>query len=199
MAHARALVLWHASQVYCGICGSSARPDAAGNSRICTNPECGREIYPRVDPAIIVLVANGERCLLGRQRSWPEGRYSTIAGFVGAGRKSRRCSAARSLRGNQYSCWQGRVPQLAALAVPGCPDAGLYRRGDVEGYRAQRRRARRRTLVYARRPAFRVRQTALHVSRSRDASSITGLITTGQTDVCLVVLAFDAHEDIRSS
>jgi len=85
MAHARALVLWHASQVYCGICGSSARPDAAGNSRICTNPECGREIYPRVDPAIIVLVANGEHCLLGRQRSWPEGRYSTIAGFTEPG------------------------------------------------------------------------------------------------------------------
>jgi len=85
MAHARALVLWHASQVYCGVCGSLARPDAAGNSRICTNTECGREIYPRVDPAIIVLVANGEHCLLGRQRSWPEGRYSTIAGFAEPG------------------------------------------------------------------------------------------------------------------
>jgi NAD+ diphosphatase len=85
MAHARALVLWHASQVYCGVCGSLARPDAAGNSRLCTNPVCGREIYPRVDPAIIVLVANGEHCLLGRQRSWPEGRYSTIAGFAEPG------------------------------------------------------------------------------------------------------------------
>lgn len=85
LAHARALVLWHASQVYCGVCGSPARPNAAGNSRVCTNPDCGREIYPRVDPAIIVLVANGGRCLLGRQRSWPEGRYSTIAGFAEPG------------------------------------------------------------------------------------------------------------------
>jgi NAD+ diphosphatase len=85
IAHARALVLWHASQVFCGICGSAARPGAAGNSRICTNDECRREIFPRVDPAIIVLVENGESCLLGRQQNWPEGRYSTIAGFVEPG------------------------------------------------------------------------------------------------------------------
>lgn len=85
VAHARALVLWHASQVFCGVCGSSARPDAAGNSRICMNDDCRRVIFPRVDPAIIVLVNDGERCLLGRQESWPEGRYSTIAGFVEPG------------------------------------------------------------------------------------------------------------------
>jgi NAD+ diphosphatase len=85
VAHARALVLWHASQVFCGVCGSSARPEAAGNSRICMNDDCRREIYPRVDPAIIVLVSDAERCLLGRQTRWPEGRYSTIAGFVEPG------------------------------------------------------------------------------------------------------------------
>lgn len=84
-AHARGLVLWHASQLFCGSCGSSARPDAGGNSRRCLNPECGREIFPRVDPAVIVLVSNGDRCLLGRQGGWPEGRYSTIAGFVETG------------------------------------------------------------------------------------------------------------------
>ena len=85
VAHARALVLWHASQVFCGVCGSSARPGAAGNSRICMNEDCRREIFPRVDPAIIVLVSDGDRCLLGRQVNWPEGRYSTIAGFVEPG------------------------------------------------------------------------------------------------------------------
>ena len=85
VAHARALVLWHASQVFCGVCGSSARPEAAGNSRICLNDDCRREIFPRVDPAIIVLVSAGDRCLLGRQARWPEGRYSTIAGFVEPG------------------------------------------------------------------------------------------------------------------
>ena len=85
VAHARALVLWHASQVFCGVCGSPARPEAGGNSRVCADERCGQQIFPRVDPAIIVLVAHGERCLLGRQASWPEGRYSTIAGFVEPG------------------------------------------------------------------------------------------------------------------
>ena len=84
-AHARALVLWHASQLFCGICGSSARPGAGGNTRVCMNPDCGREVFPRVDPAVIVLVSDRNRCLLGRQASWPEGRYSTIAGFAEPG------------------------------------------------------------------------------------------------------------------
>jgi len=84
-AHARGLVLWHSSQLFCGRCGSSARPDAGGNSRRCVNSECGREIFPRVDPAIIVLVTDADRCLLGRQSGWPEGLYSTIAGFVEPG------------------------------------------------------------------------------------------------------------------
>ena len=84
-AHARGLVLWHGSQQFCGTCGSSARPETGGNSRRCLNTDCGREIFPRVDPAIIVLVTYRDRCLLGRQQGWPDGRYSTIAGFVEAG------------------------------------------------------------------------------------------------------------------
>ncbi len=82
-AHARALVLWHQSQVFCGVCGSQTKPGSGGNSRICRG--CGKTLFPRVDPAIIVLVSDGERCLLGRQASWAEGRYSTIAGFVEPG------------------------------------------------------------------------------------------------------------------
>jgi len=85
VAHARALVLWHASQLYCGVCGSASTPTAGGNSRLCLNEDCGREIFPRTDPAVIVLVTDRDRCLLGRQPGWPEGRYSTIAGFVEPG------------------------------------------------------------------------------------------------------------------
>ncbi len=85
IAHARALVLWHNSTLFCSRCGSAAHPDAGGNMRRCTNPECNQQIFPRTDPAIIVLVAHGDRCLLGRQPTWPEGRYSTIAGFVEPG------------------------------------------------------------------------------------------------------------------
>ena len=85
VAHARALVLWHDATLYCGKCGSASQPEAGGNTRRCCNPDCHKEIFPRTDPAIIVLVARGDTCLLGRQVDWPEGRYSTIAGFVEPG------------------------------------------------------------------------------------------------------------------
>jgi len=85
VAHARALVLWHQAQRFCGHCGSATRSESGGNTRVCTEETCGKRIFPRVDPAIIVLVSDRDRCLLGRQSSWPEGRYSTIAGFVEPG------------------------------------------------------------------------------------------------------------------
>lgn len=85
IAHARALVLWHNATLFCSKCGSPAQPEAGGNLRRCCNPDCNQQIFPRTDPAIIVLVADGDRCILGRQASWPEGRYSTIAGFVEPG------------------------------------------------------------------------------------------------------------------
>jgi len=84
-AHARALVTWHTTQKYCSFCGSATRMDAAGNTRRCKGEECGKTIFPRVDPAIIVLVKHEDRALLGRQAHWPEDRYSTIAGFVEPG------------------------------------------------------------------------------------------------------------------
>jgi NAD+ diphosphatase len=85
VAHARALVLWHGVQKFCGSCGSPTRVESGGNSRLCIDDVCASRIFPRVDPAIIVIVENGTQCLLGRQRGWPEGRYSTIAGFVEPG------------------------------------------------------------------------------------------------------------------
>ena len=84
-AHAIALISWHRLQKYCAICGSRTRAESGGNTRICTCGTCATRSFPRVDPAIIVLVSRGEQCLLGRQATWPEGRYSTIAGFVEPG------------------------------------------------------------------------------------------------------------------
>jgi NAD+ diphosphatase len=51
----------------------------------CSRPACGHRAFPRIDPAVIVLVCHGDRCLLGRQPGWPEGRLSTVAGFVEPG------------------------------------------------------------------------------------------------------------------
>jgi NAD+ diphosphatase len=85
LAYARALSLWRARHHHCGVCGSLTAPTHAGHCLKCTNPSCANEFFPRIDPAIIVLVSDGERALLGRQASWPARRYSTIAGFVEPG------------------------------------------------------------------------------------------------------------------
>ncbi len=83
LAYARALHLWRASHRYCSRCGAPLRSRRAGHVRHCT--DCGYESFPRIDPAIIVLVHDGAAALLGRKPEWEPGRYSTIAGFVEPG------------------------------------------------------------------------------------------------------------------
>ncbi|MEP7312999.1 MAG: NAD(+) diphosphatase [Pseudomonadota bacterium] len=83
LAYARALAIWRSNNSHCGRCGAPTVTTRAGHARECTR--CGHETFPRIDPAIIVLVRSGERALLGRQPSWPPRRYSTIAGFVEPG------------------------------------------------------------------------------------------------------------------
>lgn len=83
MAYARALHLWHAAHRFCGRCGAPTRSERAGHMRQCT--ACEKTSFPRLDPAIIVLVHDGQHALLGRQASWQPNRYSTIAGFVEPG------------------------------------------------------------------------------------------------------------------
>jgi NAD+ diphosphatase len=85
LAYARALSVWRTRTHHCGVCGAPTAPTRAGHCLTCTNAGCAEEFFPRLDPAIIVLVSDGERALLGRQASWPPRRYSTIAGFVEPG------------------------------------------------------------------------------------------------------------------
>jgi NAD+ diphosphatase len=85
LSYARAMVGWRHAHRFCGRCGAKTLPAKAGHVLVCTNPVCRHEQFPRLDPAIIVLVIDGDRVLLGRQAAWPAGRYSTIAGFVEPG------------------------------------------------------------------------------------------------------------------
>jgi NAD+ diphosphatase len=85
LGYARAMVSWRRRHRYCGSCGAPTRAAKGGHVAICTDASCGAEQFPRIDPAIIVLISDGERVLLGRQASWPAMRYSTIAGFVEPG------------------------------------------------------------------------------------------------------------------
>ena len=85
LGYARALSIWRARQRHCGACGALTVPMRAGHCMRCSKEGCAQEFFPRLDPAIIVLVTDGERALLGRQAAWPSKRYSTIAGFVEPG------------------------------------------------------------------------------------------------------------------
>ena len=82
--HAQALSNWHHSHPKCSKCGQTSTPAHGGTIRICDS--CGGEHFPRVDHAIIVLLRDrADRIILGRQKIWPERRYSCFAGFVEPG------------------------------------------------------------------------------------------------------------------
>ncbi|NHC23082.1 NAD(+) diphosphatase [Nocardioides sp. IC4_145] len=87
--HALGLAEWHFATRFCPRCGGRLEATAAGHELVCT--QCGKSQFPRSDPAVIMVVTSGEpgaedeRCLLGRQAMWPEGRYSTLAGFCEPG------------------------------------------------------------------------------------------------------------------
>jgi len=82
-AAARSLIQWHGRHGFCGNCGHATAPFRAGWGRTC--PQCRAEHFPRVDPVVIMLAEHEDRVLLGRQRSWPAGRYSALAGFLEPG------------------------------------------------------------------------------------------------------------------
>jgi NAD+ diphosphatase len=82
-AQARQIVDWHARHGFCAACGEKTRAKDGGWSRICT--ACSSEHFPRTDPVVIMLVHDGDRCLLGRQPGWPKPMVSALAGFVEAG------------------------------------------------------------------------------------------------------------------
>jgi NAD+ diphosphatase len=93
LAYARGMLYWHSRHRFCGVCGSPTGSVEAGHVRRCTNASCGTSHFPRTDPAVIMLVTDGDRCLLGRQRQWPAGMHSTLAGFVEPGESLERAVA----------------------------------------------------------------------------------------------------------
>ncbi len=84
-AYALGLARWHERSGFCGVCGTATLVTEAGHKRVCPNPACAAEHFPRTDPAIIVLVENGDACLLARNARHRPGMHSTLAGFVEPG------------------------------------------------------------------------------------------------------------------
>ena len=76
---------WDRTHQFCGACGSPTEPHAKTRSRVCINPACKQEHYPRLSPAMIVAVERGPELLLARSPHFPAGMYSVLAGFVDPG------------------------------------------------------------------------------------------------------------------
>jgi NAD+ diphosphatase len=84
-AYARALAFWQDRTRFCSACGSPLELVALGHRGRCANHAAPLEHFPRVDPAMIVIVNWQDKCLLGSQASWSENRWSTLAGFIEPG------------------------------------------------------------------------------------------------------------------
>lgn len=91
LAYARGLMYWNSITRYCINCGQPLVSANAGHTRECSNNSCSHVDFPRTDPAVIMLVSyspedgSEPKCLLGRSPAWPEGVFSTLAGFVEPG------------------------------------------------------------------------------------------------------------------
>src|SRR5689334_2282048 len=80
IAMAKSLVSWHQRHGFCATCGMRTGMSQGGWKRDC--PSCKAEHFPRTDPVVIMLVTHGDKCLLGRQKQFPAGMWSCLAGFV---------------------------------------------------------------------------------------------------------------------
>ena len=80
---AQQIVDWDRTHQFCGVCGTPMEDHDSDRAKVC--PNCGHINYPRLSPSIIVLIRRGEQMLLARNANWPNGMFSTLAGFVEPG------------------------------------------------------------------------------------------------------------------
>jgi len=85
VAQSRSQIDWHRRHRFCSVCGARSEPERGGHVRRC--PACRAEHFPRTDPVAIMLITNGEDCLLGQSagRLARTGMYSALAGFIDQG------------------------------------------------------------------------------------------------------------------
>ena len=148
-AYTAALLNWHRRHRFCSACGHQSDIVEGGLTRLC--PNCGAEHHPRTDPVVIMLVTDGDRLMLGRQASWPSGRYSALAGFVEPG-ESLEEAVAREVR-EEAGVVVGRPRYVASQPwpFPASLMLGFSRAIRERRARDPRRRAPGRALVRARR------------------------------------------------
>ncbi|MGF6772364.1 NAD+ diphosphatase [Paraburkholderia sp. GAS199] len=114
LAEAKSMLDWHRRHSFCANCGSPSRVTSAGWQRICDT--CSTRHFPRVDPVVIMLVIDGERCLLGRQRHFAPGMYSALAGFVEPGETAEDAVRREVMEEAHVNC--GQVAYFASQPWP---------------------------------------------------------------------------------
>jgi NAD+ diphosphatase len=116
--YARALLNWHQRQQFCGVCGHATRPRQGGHMRLCARTECATQHFPRTDPCVLILVQDGDRCLLGRSPGWPAGMFSALAGFVEPGESLEQAAAREVLEESGIEIEQLRYAGSQAWPFP---------------------------------------------------------------------------------
>ncbi|HJS32702.1 MAG TPA: NAD(+) diphosphatase [Alphaproteobacteria bacterium] len=135
LAYARGLIHWHSRHQYCGVCGSLTRSEAGGHVRTCVNPSCGAQHFPRTDPAVIMLVTHEDRCFLGRQKIWPPGMRSTLAGFVEPGESLEEAVAREVYEEAGIACLDVRYHSSQPWPFPSSIMLGFTARAATLDYR----------------------------------------------------------------
>ena len=83
LGQAKAIFEWHNSHTYCSRCGEKSNMVEGGYKRVCNH--CQSEHFPRTDPVVIMLATFNDHAFLGRQKRFPPGMYSALAGFIEPG------------------------------------------------------------------------------------------------------------------
>jgi NAD+ diphosphatase len=135
VAQARSMIDWHARHRFCAACGEQTVSTQAGYARGCR--DCHAEHFPRTDPVAIMLVTRGDRCLLGRQATWPASMFSALAGFIEPGETIEE-AVGREVR-EESSIRVGEVRYLASQPWPfpsslmiGCVAEALTERIEID-------------------------------------------------------------------
>lgn len=114
LGEARSLIDWHARHRFCARCGTPSLVASGGWLREC--PNCRAHHFPRVDPVVIMLAIDGERCLLGRGRRRAGARFSCLAGFMEPGETPEEAVRREILE--ESGVRTGRVRYLGAQPWP---------------------------------------------------------------------------------
>ncbi|HEY4546691.1 MAG TPA: NAD(+) diphosphatase [Pedomonas sp.] len=116
LGQARSLLAWHSTHHFCSKCGTPSAIDKGGYGRRCMAEGCAAEHFPRVDPVAIMLVVDGDSCLVGRQPQFGPGMYSALAGFAEPGESLE--EAVRREVWEEAGIRTGRVRYVASQPWP---------------------------------------------------------------------------------